>query len=133
MKRNLKITIDSTSNNENSVYINNIDSIVNYSCDSIEIDCLEFLQESVHNTVVKLLLEKLRQKGRLIISISNPKIVAENFLNDSVSYQKFLEFFKNRQSLVSPEILYTMIDFNSFDIIHLDTIEYITTIVFERK
>lgn len=133
MKRNLKITIDSTSNNENSVYINNIDSIINYSCDSIEIDCLEFLQESVHSTVVKLLLEKLRQKGRLIISISNPKVVAENFLNDSVSYQKFLEFFKNRQSLVSPEILYTMIDFNSFDIAHLDIVEYITTIVFERK
>lgn len=133
MTRNIKITIDSTTNNENLVYINNINSIVNYACDSIEIDCLEALSEQTHASVINILLNKLRPKGKLIVSIYNPKIIAENFLASTISNQEFLQFFINKQSLLSLEALYTFIDFNSFDIIHLQSMGHIMTLIVERK
>lgn len=133
MTRNIKITIDNTINNENVIHINNLDSIINYSCDSVELDCLEFLSDKVHGHVIASLLNKLRQHGKLIISIYNPKIIAENLLGDSISNQEFLRFFANKQSLLSLDTLYTFIDFNTFDIIHLQSLGPILTVIVERK
>jgi hypothetical protein len=129
MKRNLIITVDSSIKQDGFVHINQISSIINYSCDSIILDCLEYLQEKDHAVVFNVLLEKLRPTGRLVVSISNAKDIA----NTTISSGDFLRFFINKQSLLSIESIYTFIDFKHYDILTLDTDDTSITIVIERK
>lgn len=133
MKRNISITVDSSKTDLNIVYINNISSIVNYSCDSIFIDCLEYLIENDHSIIIKALLEKLRQDGRLIIVFNNTQTIAEKFINRSISHTEFLRYFSNKQSLVSIESLYTMVNFQLFNILDIDINDSTIKLVLERK
>lgn len=133
MKRNLIITVDTSIKQDGFVHINQISSIVNYSCDSITLDCIEYLQEKDHAVVFSVLLEKLRPGGRLVVSISNAKEIANNFINATISCNDFLKFFTNKQSLSSIEAIYTFIDFKNYDILTLDIDNSSITIVIERK
>ena len=133
MKRNILITIDESIKDPNSVHINDLNSIINYSCDSIAISCLEYLSEQDHSIVLAHLFNKLRQNGRLIIKINNSTNIASKFLKKSVSNQDFLRFFSNKRSLVSTESIYALINFTEFDLIDLDITEESIKIVLERK
>jgi chemotaxis methyl-accepting protein methylase len=133
MKRNILITIDDTITDTNSVHINNLNTIVNYSCDSVSINCLEYLSEQQHPAVLSQLLNKLRPNGRLIIKANNSLNIASKFLQRSVSHQDFLQFFANKQSLISIESIYTLINFTEFDLVDLDISNDNIKIVLERK
>jgi predicted SAM-dependent methyltransferase len=133
MKRNITIVIDPSKEDSSHVHINNLNSIVNHSCDSITIDILEYLKESDHQVIIRILLEKLRQSGRLSIIISNAKSIAQQYIKSAISNDSFLNFFANKQSLISVESLYTFMDFALFDMIDLDITNTFITIVFERK
>jgi SAM-dependent methyltransferase len=133
MKRNIVVTIDNSIDDEDHVHVNNLSSIVNYSCDSISLYVLEYLKEKDHIILVKSLLEKLRPGGRLILAANNAMCIAQQFVNSSISHESFLKFFANKQSLVSLESLYTMIDFEFFDIIDLDINNNTIKLVIERK
>lgn len=133
MKRNISITIEPKTNQSNAVHINNLSSIINYSCDSISIDILEFLQEKDHAQIIKYLLEKLRPNGRLIVTINNAKNIAKNYLESVISSKDFLELFTNKQSLLSIDSIYTFIDFEAFDIANIDVSSTQITAIIERK
>lgn len=133
MKRNILITIDPSNKNPNCVHINNINSIVNGSYDSITIDCLEYLLEKDHPVVLTQLLGKLRPNGCLVIKILNSLDITSKFLKKSVSNQEFLRFFANKQSLLSIESIYAIINFTEFNLIDLNITEDIIKIVLERK
>ncbi|NBX73096.1 MAG: hypothetical protein EBQ89_02225 [Alphaproteobacteria bacterium] len=132
MSRNINISITEPSD-KNTIHINDLASIINYSCDSIKVACLEFLPENAHGQVINILLSKLKPLGKLIITINNVTSITKNFMAGSMSYQDFLTFFQNKQSLLSIDSLYTFIDFNTFDIIHINQEEYFTTLFLERK
>lgn len=133
MKRNILITTDESSKAPDNVHINDLNSIVNYSCDSIAISCLEYLNEQDHSIVLSHLSNKLRPAGRLIIKINNSTNIASKFLQKSVSNQDFLKFFANKHSLVSIESIYALINFTEFDLIDLDITEDSIKVVLERK
>jgi hypothetical protein len=133
MKRNLIITIDPQSVNNNVIFINDIDNIVNYSCDSIEISILEYIEDKNHKMVIGVLAEKIRPSGKLIINISNAISIAKNFVSYSITSQNFLNFFKNKVSLLSIDLLYSMIDFDSMFVIDTDIKEDHITLILERK
>jgi hypothetical protein len=133
MNRNISIIIDPSQEKNDYIHINNISSIINYSCDSIIINCLEYLMEKDHNIIIKMLLDKLRPYGKLIISINNAHNIAQNFINRSISNNDFLKFFSNKQSLLSLESLYSYIDFNYFELINLDINEQFYIITLEKK
>jgi predicted SAM-dependent methyltransferase len=133
MKRNITITLDNSNTQTDHVCINDLSSIVNYSCDSIILFILEYLQEKDHAIVMKTLLEKLRPNGKLIIAANNAKYIAKQFIDSSISHDAFLKFFANKQSLVSVESLYTMVDFQYFDIVDLDINTNTIKIILERK
>lgn len=132
MKRNLTIVIEPT-NNPEQVHINNLQSIVNYSCDTIIMSYLEYLLEKDHHTILKILLEKLRPSGRLILQISNIKSITENWLKQSISSQEFLNSISNKQSILSLDNIYTYIDFKVFDITNIITDQNSISIEIERK
>jgi hypothetical protein len=133
MKRNILITINESNKESNSVHINDLNSIINHSCDSISISCLEYLNEQDHSAVLSHLFNKLRSSGRLIIKINNSSNIASKFLQKSISNQDFLKFFVNKRSLVSIESLYSLINFTEFDLIDLDIAEDTIRVVLERK
>lgn len=133
MKRNIVVAIDESNKDPNVVHINNMNTIVNYSCDSVSINCLEYLNEQDHPTVLSHLLSKLRPRGRLIIKANNSLDIASRFLQRSISHQDFLRFFANKQSLISIESIYTLINFTEFDLVDLDITNDNIKIVLERK
>jgi chemotaxis methyl-accepting protein methylase len=133
MKRNIVITLDESSKDPNAVHVNNINTIVNYSCDSVGVNCLEYLSEQDHTTVLAHLLNKLRPHGRLVIKANNSLDIASRFLQRSISHQDFLRFFANKQSLISIESIYTLINFTEFDLVDLDITNDNVKIVLERK
>jgi precorrin-6B methylase 2 len=133
MQRNLNITIDSTNQKNNHIYIANIPSIVNYSCDSIFIDCLEYLQNKDLSNIIKILLEKIRPSGKLVISINNVDSIVDQFSKRSISHNEFLLFFANKQNLISVENIYTLIDFQSFDLLDIKYENNFITLIIERK
>jgi len=133
MKRNIKITIDPSIDQKDIVHINNLSSIINHSCDSIALDILEYLRENDHPTVMKLLLEKLRPSGKLVILFSNCKNIAQNYIDSTISSSDFLSFFANKQSLLSVESIYTLIDFQQFDISNIDILSTHIILEIERK
>ena len=133
MKRNIFITIDQSINNTDNIHITQIGSIVNHSCDSININCLEYIDQKDHSVVLSNLLNKLRPNGKLIIKANNAESIAIRFLQRSISEQDFLSFFTNKRSLVSVESVYTLIDFQVFDLIDLDITDNTIKITIERK
>lgn len=133
MKRNISIVIDPLQEKDEYIHINNISSIVNYSCDSIIINCLEYLLEKDHEIIIKILLDKIRKSGKLIISINNVHNIAQDFINRTISNNDFLKFFSNKQSLLSLESLYSYIDFNYFELINIDINEQFYILTLEKK
>jgi hypothetical protein len=133
MKRNIFITIDNSNNNPEYIHITKIESIINHSCDSIIINCLEYIDNTDHAIVLTNLLNKIRLNGRLIIKTNNATNIATRFLEKTISEQDFLKFFTNKRSLVSVESIYTIVDFKVFDMIDLDITDDIIKIVLERK
>jgi predicted SAM-dependent methyltransferase len=133
MQRNLNITIDQLNQSNSNIFINNIPSIVNYSCDSIFIDCLEYIPEKDLSSVVKILLDKIRPSGKLIISINNVDNIVNQFYKRSISHNEFLKFFTNKQNLLSVENIYTLIDFQTFDLLDIKYEDNFITILIERK
>jgi predicted SAM-dependent methyltransferase len=133
MKRNITITVNDSVTDKNFIHISQLSSIVNFSCDSVLLNILEYLQEKDHNIVIATLLEKLRPGGKLIIAFNNAKHIAKEFLSSSISCDAFLNFFRNKQSLVSLDSLYTMINFEQFDIIDIDINTNTTKLLLERK
>jgi len=133
MNRNLSVVLDAHQSSENNIFINNIPNIVNYSCDSIFISCLEYLQETEHKKIIDILLEKIRKEGKLIIQVDNAKNIAEQFLSNSISNSQFLAFFRNKQSLVSIDLLYTYIDFQAFHVLDIDINQSTIKIIIQRS
>lgn len=121
MNRNLTITIDQNIKDPSIVFINDISKIVNNSCDSIYIDCLEYLIESDAKPIVSILSDKLKPKGKLIISIVNAHCIASSFLYQELSGSQFLGFFKNKQNILSLDLLFSFIDFSRMKILNIDT------------
>lgn len=132
MKRNLTITLDQSQQNSNIIFINNIDSLVNHSCDSIEMSMLEYIEDKHHAILIKTLVDKLRPSGKLIIKISNAVSVAQNFASYQMSSKNFLAFFQNKQSILSLDLLYSMIDPNIVSIIETDITPTHITMILER-
>jgi len=133
MKRNIIITIDESKIDKEHIHINNMSSIVNYSCDSVTIDCLEYLEETNHHLVLSHLTNKIRLNGKLILKINNSDSICTKFLQKTISNQEFLNFFSNKRSLISVENIYSIIDFKIFDLMDLDISENAIKIVLERK
>lgn len=134
MKRNITLSLtDKDSESNNIVSINNLNSIVNHSYDSIVLNCLEFLPSKDHDIIIKIVLDKLRIGGRLIIEASNAASIAQQFVSFSISNDEFLNFFSNKKSLLSLENLYTLVDFNSFEIVNTNIEKNNIKLILERK
>lgn len=132
-QRNLTITIEKDNKDHDKIYIGDIESIVNFSCDNITIACLEFIDENNHPLIIKCLLDKLRPLGKLSIVFLNTKIITQNYLQSKILAKDFLNYFRHKNSILSVESIYTYIDFKVFDIINIHYNSDLIQISIERK
>jgi len=135
MKRNISIvdkhksyTVESAT----SVDRNSIETIVNDSIDNIFCFCLEYCNPETLNLDIKILLNKLRLDGSLILQFMNTKKMCEGLIAETISEELFLKSFINKKQLISVDKICSLIGGDSFTIIKLDHIESETVMVIKR-
>lgn len=135
MKRNISI-VDKyksyTVEGATSVDRNSIETIINDSIDNIFCFCLEYCNPETLNSDIKVLLNKLRLDGSLILQFMNTKKICEGLIAETISEELFLKSFINKKQLISVDKICSLISGDSFTIIKLDHIESETVMIIKR-
>ena len=135
MKRNISIVDKYKSYGvEGTVSIdrNSIETIINDSIDNIFCFCLEYCNPETLNSDIKVLLNKLRLDGSLILQFMNTKKICEGLIAETISEELFLNSFINKKQLISVDKICSLIGGDSFTIIKLDHIESETIMIIKR-
>ena len=135
MKRNISIVDKYKSYGvEGTVSIdrNSIETIINDSIDNIFCFCLEYCNPETLNLDIKILLNKLRLDGSLILQFMNTKKICEGLIAETISEELFLKSFINKKQLISVDKICSLISGDSFTIIKLDHIESETVMIIKR-
>ena len=135
MKRNISIVDKYKSYAvEGTVSIdrNSIETIINDSIDNIFFFCLEYCNPETLNLDIKILLNKLRLDGSLILQFMNTKKICEGLIAETISEELFLKSFINKKQLISVDKICSLISGDSFTIIKLDHIESETVMIIKR-
>jgi hypothetical protein len=124
MSRNYNILYKNyiaNSNNRINLDINEIDTIINHSADSIFCSCLNYIDKSKFSDIVSLLLEKIKPSGKLNIECINVKKYMNNFLQKKISGEDLISKIKNIESIISEEDLYVALNIQNFRIIQIES------------
>jgi hypothetical protein len=124
MSRNYNIVYKNyiaNSNNRINLDINEIDTIVNHSADSIFCSCLNYIDKSKFSDIVSLLLEKIKPSGKLNIECINVKKYMNNFLQKKISGEDLISKIKNIESIISEEDFYVALNIQNFRIIQIES------------
>ena len=135
MKRNISIVDKYKSYGvEGTVSIdrNSIETIINDSIDNIFCFCLEYCNPETLNSDIRVLLNKLRLDGSLILQFMNTKKICEGLIAETISEELFLKSFINKKQLISVDKICSLISGDSFTIIKLDHIESETVMIIKR-
>jgi hypothetical protein len=124
MSRNYNILYKNyiaNSNNRINLDINEIDTIINHSADSIFCSCLNYIDKSKFSDIVSLLLEKIKPSGKLNIECINVKKYMNNFLQQKISGEDLISKIKNIESIISEEDFYVALNIQNFRIIQIES------------
>lgn len=131
MTRNICICLNKSLfqpiNGFDSVDVNNLDRVVNYSIHIILVDNLNILNSSESSGVLQQLLTKLAVGGQLVIRFIDAKILAKKYLENIISDQDYLEYLKALQSIWSIDGINDVLDTN-FAIDKIDQSDFNTMI-----
>ena len=135
MKRNISI-VDKyksyTVEGATTIDRNSLETIINDSIDNIFFFCLEYCNPETLNLDIKILLNKLRLDGSLILQFMNTKKICEGLIAETISEELFLKSFINKKQLISVDKICSLISGDSFTIIKLDHIESETVMIIKR-
>jgi hypothetical protein len=123
MKRNINIInqfVKDSIPNTDQISIDNIDSLVNYSVDSIICGTLEYVNDSEFESSLLVLLEKIRDEGNIIIKFVNFKKLFIEYINQQVSGAKIFNDLANKKNILSPDKVVNILNKNSFMILKID-------------
>ena len=135
MSRNYNIVYKNyiaNSNNRINLDINEIDTIVNHSADSIFCSCLNYIDKSKFSDIVSLLLEKIKPSGKLNIECINVKKYMNNFLQKKISGEDLISKIKNIESIISEEDFYVALNIQNFRIIQIESSDSSLFVSIER-
>lgn len=122
MKRNINIIHQNPNirlNGFESVYINNIDNLVDCSVDNIIYGVIESINKTEAKKVFTQLIQKLRPSGSLIVKFCDIKYLCDNFINNKVSNEDFGNKIKSINNIISLDEILTYIDIKSCKISHI--------------
>jgi uncharacterized protein (UPF0332 family) len=109
------------SSNRINLDINEIDTIVNHSADSIFCSCLNYINKSKFSDTISMLLEKIKPSGKLNIECINIKKYMNNFLQKKISGDDLMSKIKNAESIISEEDFYVTLNTQNFRIIQIES------------
>jgi hypothetical protein len=135
MKRNINITnqfIKDIIPNTSSVDVSNINSLVNYSVDSIICGILEYIDDTEFNSFVPSLLEKMRDEGNIIIKFVNFKKLFIEYVNQQTSSSQVFQYLTNKKNILCPDKVINILNENGFMILKMDQNENYFTIMAQR-
>jgi len=123
MKRNINIVnqfVKDSIPNTDQVNSENIDSLVNYSIDSVICGTLEYIKDSEFEPYLLSLLEKIREEGNIIIKFVNFKKLFIEYINQQISGSKVFNSLENKRNMLSPDKVVNILNKNSFMILKID-------------
>ena len=135
MKRNINITnqfVKDIIPNTSSVDISNINSLVNYSVDSIICGVLEYIEDTEWELFVTSLLEKMRNEGSIIIKFVNFKKLFIEYVNQQISSAQVFQYLINKKNMLCPDKIINILNQNGFMILKMDQNENHFTIMAQR-
>ena len=135
MSRNYNILYKNyiaNSSNRINLDINEIDTIVNHSADSIFCSCLNYIDKSKFSDTISMLLEKIKPSGKLNIECINIKKYMNNFLQKKISGNDLMSKIKNAESIISEEDFYVTLNTQNFRIIQIESSNSSLSVSIER-
>jgi hypothetical protein len=131
MSRNIAICIDKSAfraiDGFNSVDINNLDSIINYSVGALVIDHLNIIDDDDIPMLWQELGSKMSVGGQIVIRFINAKVLAQKFVDNIIGDKEFMNYLSILKSVLTVDKIYNLIG-SDFVITETDTSEIYTTI-----
>jgi cyclopropane fatty-acyl-phospholipid synthase-like methyltransferase len=135
MKRNINITnqfVKDSIPNTTPVDVSNINSLVNYSVDSIICGMLEYVDDKEFEAFITSLLEKIRNEGNIIIKFVNLKKLFIEYINQQIPSSEVFKYLTNKKNILCPDRIINILNQNSFMILKMDQNENYFTIMAQR-
>lgn len=93
-----------------NVMLSDLDSIVNYSVDHICFYDLETLEAQQAESVLGIILNKVRPSGILTIGVTNTKKICRDYYMNSIDDLTYIKYHTNHRSVFSENKLIQLIE-----------------------
>lgn len=123
MKRNICIVNDNSNNltsSIESVHISNIQNLINCSVDYIVCYVLEYIDPNQCDATIRLLLEKLRPNGYMLIAFTDFKFLCEKYSKSQLSDKDFLQNALGKTNILSIEKITACVNPEKFTVSKID-------------
>ena len=131
MSRNIAVCIDKSVfraiDGFNSVDINNLGNIINYSVDALVVDNLNMINDDDIPMLWQELCNKMGVGGQIVIRFIDAKILAKNFVDNIIGDTEFMNYISILKSVLTVDKVYNLIG-PDFIIVDTDRSEIYTTI-----
>jgi len=131
MSRNIAVCINKSVfraiDGFNSVDINNLGNIINYSVDALVVDNLNIINDADIPILWQELCNKMAAGGQIVIRFIDAKILAKNFVDNIIGDTEFMNHISILKSVLTVDKVYNLIS-PDFVIIDIDRSEIYTTI-----
>jgi hypothetical protein len=131
MSRNIAVCINKSVfraiDGFNSVDINNLGNIINYSVDALVVDNLNIINDADIPMLWQELCNKMAAGGQIVIRFIDAKILAKNFVDNIIGDTEFMNHISILKSVLTVDKVYNLIS-PDFVIIDIDRSEIYTTI-----
>lgn len=135
MSRNINICINKqlfqNINGFESVDINNLNSIVNYSARTILLDNLNLLEAEHFEDVLVSVLNKVAVGGQMVLRFIDAKLLAKKYAENSIEDKQFMIYISVIKSILTVENICNYLDTN-FIIDGIDQSDFNTMIKIMR-
>lgn len=123
MKRHINITnqfFQESIPNTSQVDIANIDSLVNYSIDSIVCNVLEYIDDNKLQPFLISVIEKIRDNGKIVIKFVNFKKLFIEHINQQTGGAEIFSQLTNKKNILSLDKIINLLNINGLMVLKVD-------------
>lgn len=116
MSRNINICINKqlfqNINGFESIDINNLNSVVNYSTNTMLVDNFNLLETENFQDVLSLILNKIAVGGQMVLRFIDAKLLAKKYAENSINDQEFMLYASAIKCVLTVENICNCLDKN---------------------
>ena len=114
-----------------NVDVDNIDSVINCSVDTIFAYILEFIPQNNFTDVLKKVASKLRQGGDLYIKFTDYKNICNMYTKNEITDNDLLNFFRGKSNIISIDTITSLLD-HKYSVSKIDFVDGFITMSVQR-